>query len=542
MKQSSFIIILVSIAFNLFAQQPEFKWASQCGNPPNTTDTKTVLASGPEGEFYLAGEFLDTTQFGDKMLISSGGTDIFLARHTPEGVPIWANKIGAADYDYVQKIVTDAGGNVIIAGYFYGGTLIGPDHYMSHGSQDVFIAKYGPEGAFLWSFRAGGGSADYVSGLALDVNQNIIISGYFYDSINFGDMSLISSGSTDIYLAKFNAEGGLLWATTAGGSSSDQSRSASCDPEGNILMSGSFYYDLTLGDTTLSTLNPVGVFIARYLPDGQLDHVFQLDGTYLSTEVYVVTGQDGNFYISGNFSEQLVFGSKIFEAGEFNQDIFVAKYDASCDLEWARHAFSPASDQVMGIAVGPDDNLYLTGHYLDTISFEPVVLPYTLCCGSREIFIVKYSAAGDVLWGQQISGARASVQSLALNTQDELLLSGLFTEEVILGNLKLSNFEGYHNYVSDLQTEVFVTVGKDLKVPELKIYPNPAGEKIHIFYPGQNGSVHYVIYSAIGSQVISGTLGINEDIDINMLPAGQYLLRLSAPEENVLRSSLFIKQ
>ena len=185
------------------------------------------------------------------MLISSGGTDIFLAKHTSDGVPVWANKIGAADYDYVQKVISDANGNVIMTGYFYGDTQIGPDHYTSYGSQDIFIASFSPEGAFLWSFRAGGQSADYVTGLALDADQNLVITGYYYDAINFGDTTLISSGSSDIFLAKFSTDGDLLWATTAGGSSSDQSRSASCDPEGNILISGSFYYDITLGDTTL---------------------------------------------------------------------------------------------------------------------------------------------------------------------------------------------------------------------------------------------------------------------------------------------------
>jgi hypothetical protein len=177
MKQFISIVFLLISAFNVFSQQPAFEWASQCGNPPNTTDTKTVLASGPDGQFYLAGEFLDTTQFGGKMLISSGGTDIFLAKHTAEGLPIWAIKIGAADYDYVQKIITDANGNVIITGYFYGETQIGPDRYTSYGSQDIFIASFSPEGAFLWSLRAGGQSADYVSGLALDADQNLVITG-----------------------------------------------------------------------------------------------------------------------------------------------------------------------------------------------------------------------------------------------------------------------------------------------------------------------------------------------------------------------------
>lgn len=542
MKFFGILLLFVLIQQNIYSQQPVFEWASQCGNPPNTTDTKTVLASASGGQFYLAGEFLDTTQFGQKMLISSGGTDIFLVKNMEDGTPVWANRIGGGDYDYVQKVIADADGNIIIAGYFYGGTLIGPDHYTSYGSQDIFVAKYNAEGNYLWSYRAGGQSADYIMGLALDADQNIVITGYYYDEMYFGETTLTASSSSDIYLAKFNPGGDLLWTVSAGGSSSDQSRSVSCDPEGNILISGSFYYDVTLGDTTLSTINPVGVFIARYMPDGQLDRAFQLDGTYLSTEVYVATGQAGNFYISGNFSEMLVFGSKIFEAGEFNQDIYVAKYDASCDLEWARHAYSAASDQVMGIDVGQDDNLYLTGHYLDTISFEPLVLPYTLCCGSREIFIVKYNASGEVLWGQQISGTRASIQSLALNSGGELLLSGLFTEEVILGPLKLSNFDGFRNYVACMQTEVYTGTGPMVNIKDLRVFPNPGRDIIRINDPGQFNQVNYLIFNGNGSLVLSGVANSGESIDISPLPAGRYLMRLADPGEYAARSCSFIKQ
>lgn len=536
------IAFLFISAFCAYSQPPAFEWVSQCGNPPNTTDTKTVLAAGPEGQFYLAGEFLDTTQFAEKMLISSGGTDIFLAKYTPEGTVLWANKIGAADYDYVQKVITDAAGNLIMAGYFYGDTQIGSDHYTSYGSQDVFIAKFSPEGAFIWSSRAGGQSADYVTGLALDTQQNLVISGYYYDSLNFGDTTLVSSGSSDIFLAKFNAEGDLLWATSAGGSSSDQCRSASCDPEGNILISGSFYYDITLGDTTLSTLNPVGVVVARYLPNGQLDRAFQLDGTYLSSENYVIADRDGGFYLTGNFSELIHFGCHTFEAGEFNQDIYLAKYGSACENLWARQAYSASSDQVIGIDIDLNNNLYVTGHYLDTIQFEQVSLPYTLCCGSREIFIVKYNSSGGVLWGQQISGARASIQSTALNSDNKLLLSGLFTEDVTFGTLTLTNFDGFHNYISSLQTEEFTAIGQRLEIAKLGVFPNPALEKLHIINPVQGNSIKYVIYSAIGSRMISGNLSGDDIIDIKMLLPGPYILRLIDSRDVQIRSCLFIKQ
>jgi hypothetical protein len=542
MKYSFALILLVFISILSFSQVHEFEWANQCGNPPNTTDTKTTLASGHDGNFFISGEFLDTAQFGDKFLVSAGGTDIFLVKNTAEGVPLWTSRIGAADYDYVQKIITDDEGNVMMTGYFYGDTQIGQDRYTSYGSQDLFIAKFNAGGVFLWSYRVGGPMADYITGFSVDKDQNIIIAGYFYDTIYFGDTTIIATRSSDIFLAKFNPGGDLLWVTSAGGSSSDQVRSASCDPDGNILVTGSFYYDITLVDTTLSTLDPVGVFIAKYFPDGHLDHVFQLNGTYLSTENYVVAGQEGDFYISGNFSEQIFLGSNTFDAGEFNQDIYIAKYDASCGLQWAKHAHSTSSDQIVGIETDIYNNLYLTGHYLDTINFDLLTLPYTLCCGSREIFIVNYSPFGDVLWGERITGTRANVQSLAMSRQGDLLLSGLFSEEVSMGPLKLSNYDGFKNYVTCLHTGILAKVDQVDAIRRIKVFPNPATDQIRINDQFKSSVLYYKIFTGSGSQVISGTTGAGENIDVGFLSAGQYLLQLFDPEEDTFHTCLFIKQ
>ena len=201
MKYSFSLLFSLLITIRVFSQLPVFEWANQCGNPPNTTDTKTTLASGQDGHFFLSGEFLDTAEFGNKVIVSAGGTDIFLVKYTEEGEAVWTNRIGSTDYDFIQKIIVDEDGNVIVTGYFYGSTQIGQDQYTSYGSQDVFIAKFDSEGTFLWSYRAGGPMADYITGLTLDSDQNVVIAGYFYDMISFGDSTISAVSSSDIFLA-----------------------------------------------------------------------------------------------------------------------------------------------------------------------------------------------------------------------------------------------------------------------------------------------------------------------------------------------------
>lgn len=539
-----FNLILFAISMLILranAQEHGFEWAQQCGNPSNTTDARTTLASMDNGQFFLAGDFLDTVQFNDKLLVSAGGTDVFLAKMNADGTPVWSVRIGGNDYDFVQNIVADDDGNVCLAGYFYGTIQVGTDQYTSYGSQDLFMARYSPDGNFLCSARLGVPMAVYVKGLATDSGGNAVLAGHFYDSIMIGDTTITAVHGSDVFTAKFGSNGDVMWIAAAGGSSSDQANSISVDPDDNIIIVNSFYYDITFGDTTITTENPVGVAIAKYDPDGQLSGVFQLDGTYLTTENYIETGEGGDFYITGDFSGTIVFGDKTFNAGEFNQDIYTAKYNAGMELQWARHGHSPGSDQVIGPVTDPNDDVFIVGHYLDTIFFDNLKLRYNLCCGSREIFVVKYDAGGTVQWGEQITGTRANVRAVSVNPGGEMILSGMFTEELNFGPLTLSNFEHYRNYIACLNTGLVAGVTDVHSRCHLIIYPNPSNSRLFIGFGDAISWLHYFIYAMNGSLTLEGIAISPATIDISSIPEGQYLIRLTGKNNQPAESQKFIK-
>ena len=536
MKNSGLLFLSIFFAVMGYSQPSTFEWAYECGSPPNTTDTKTTLATGEDGVFYLAGEFNDTADFGNLTVYSEGGSDVFLVKHDNLGNALWASRIGSADEDYVQGVKEDGAGNVVVTGYFYGTTLIGDDAYTSFGSQDLFIARFDSQGEFLWSERAGGIMADYISSMDIDAANNVIITGYFYGEMAIGDTTIYASSSSDIYLAKYSPEGDLLWVITAGGISSDQSRAVSCDPDGNIFLSGSYYYNFTVADTMLVTDNPVGVVIVGFQPDGQLLRVFQLEGTYLSPEVYIKCDYAGDFYIAGNFSEDIFFGSKTFSAGEFNQDIFAAKYNEDGSLAWANHGTSFSSDQVIGIDTDPYNNLYIAGHYLDTLQFGLLTLPYTLCCGSREIFIVNYSFDGKVQWVNRVTGVRASVQSVAMDDAGALILSGMFIEDLIFGPITLSNFTDYRNYITRLETDMYTNMpDQSHRGDDLQIYPNPVIGNINIGGLPSADPILLRIYNLNGNLIHSFIYTPSSPVSVEDLKPGIYFVLA----EDVKRSSIF---
>src|SRR5439155_11202445 len=103
------------------------------------------------------------------------------------------------------------------------------------------VAKYGSAGNLLWARQSGFYYSDTARAVAVDSNGNIFVAGNFSGSSSFGPTNLNSvAGSEDIFVAKYDPDGTLVWAIQAGGSGSDYAYSVAVDPSGNIYVGGFF--------------------------------------------------------------------------------------------------------------------------------------------------------------------------------------------------------------------------------------------------------------------------------------------------------------
>src|SRR5437867_2799342 len=128
-------------------------------------------------------------------------TDTFLAQPSASGAHIWSKRLGALTA-YGKAIAVDASRNVIVTGYFQGTasfdgqSLTSVDLY-GVPSSDVFVSKYSPAGAHVWTERFGGTTADVGYGIAADLNGNVVVTGDFQGSADFGGVTLTSPGAYD---------------------------------------------------------------------------------------------------------------------------------------------------------------------------------------------------------------------------------------------------------------------------------------------------------------------------------------------------------
>jgi len=124
----------------------------------------------------------------------------------------WVKHAGGAQSDTGQSIVTDSNGNSYIIGDFIGSVNFGTFTLTSSVFNDIFIAKMDVNGNWLWAKKAGGSSSEYGTAIAIDGNGNCYVTGFFTGTSIFGETSLISSGSADIFIAKLDSNGNWLWA------------------------------------------------------------------------------------------------------------------------------------------------------------------------------------------------------------------------------------------------------------------------------------------------------------------------------------------
>ncbi len=122
----------------------------------------------------------------------------------------WAKAGSGAFADNSSRTVTDNSGNVYVVGSFASTTITFGAITLTNASggiADLFIVKYDPNGNVIWAKSAGGASTDYASAIAIDNNNNVCIAGSFSSaSLAFGPISITNntSGSSDIFLAKFD--------------------------------------------------------------------------------------------------------------------------------------------------------------------------------------------------------------------------------------------------------------------------------------------------------------------------------------------------
>ncbi|MBI3510187.1 MAG: T9SS type A sorting domain-containing protein [Bacteroidetes bacterium] len=357
-----------------------------------------------------------------------------------QGNWLWAKSATGASPDEGFAVCTDTAGNVFVTGEFQSPILtFGSVNLVNTGAWDIFIAKYDPNGNVLWAKRAGGGSGDEAFSICADQNGNIFITGtYSSSSITFGSTTITNAGGYDIFIAKYDANGNALWAKSEGGTGTDVGYGVSADATGNVYLTGYFFSPtMTIGTTLLTNAGSSDIFIAKYDPNGNALWAKSCGSTGGDEGVSVVADHSGNAVLSGFFfGPSISIGTNTL-TNAGSYDIFIAKYDANGNVLWANGAGGTGDDEGYSLCADANSNVFLTGYFQsNSIVFGTNTL--TNPGVSNDAFLVKYDPNGNAVWSKNATGINDKGYSVSADASGSVYMSGEFVLSVTFGSTTLS--------------------------------------------------------------------------------------------------------
>ena len=339
----------------------------------------------------------------------------------------WAKSGGSVSIEYSNATCTDANGNVYITGTFQGSSVIfGNDtlHNNAAGNLDVFIAKFDANGNVLWARSGGGTNNDYTYGICTDANDNVFIEGYSNgSSITFDTITLNSSVNEFIFIVKYDSIGNVQWGKNGRGTA-NYGWGICSDVAGNVYLYGnsdSYSNNIIFDNDTLG----YGAFIVKYDGGGNVVWAKKIATgvTNNGRQQSMCSDSLGNIYVTGTYQNLAIFGNDTLLTSFF--DVFIAKYNSSGNFLWVK---SP-SGQAVGNAISADvnGNIYLTGYFGNSVVFGNDTLA-ALPFSNFTIFMAKYDTNGNSLWGRSPGGTSSDMGlSICTDSSGNVFVTGYFT-------------------------------------------------------------------------------------------------------------------
>lgn len=368
-----------------------YLWSKTMGSVAD--DYAHELCVDQNGNIIVTGSFNYSVEFGGGALNSTspGFSDIFLVKYSAAGVHQWSKQFGDTGNDTGYGVTADAAGNVVVTGSFAGSVEFGGGRLTSNlNSNDIFIAKYSATGVHSWSRAYGSTGDDHGNAVATDASGNVVVTGYFNNTIDFGGGPLTSAGMKDVFLLELNSAGQHVWSKRFGGVSIDVANAVAIDGGGNIVLTGFFYGTVDFGGGPLTSSSAAKVFLAKYNSLGNHSWSKAYSGSVVADNAIafgLAVDGNANILITGYFQGSANFGGQTLTSAG-SQDVFAAKYSAAGTHSWSHRFGGSGLDQGTAIVADPGNNIILSGYFSSSVSFGGSTLTNL---NGRDLYVAKFA-------------------------------------------------------------------------------------------------------------------------------------------------------
>jgi Beta-propeller repeat len=351
-------------------------------------------------------------------------------RCVPTATLASALSIGSTGSDGASGVVTDNTGNVYMTGQFSGSVDFDPanvhtgnaDILTAGGAEDIYVAKYDPTGALVWARQMPGVAGTFGVGknLTLDATGNIYLGGYFGGQVAFGSTNLVSVTTRDGFVTKLDSNGNAQWVTSWTDATKTYVQAVAVDSAGNVL--------------AVEEADTRGI-IRKFDATGAPLWMDQIACGTAAGATSVAADSAGNAYVCGSFTGNVDFnpgsGTYTVSGGAAFENGYVLKLTPAGAFSWVSPFIGQTSHSVTGtsrcndLALDQTGNIVVGGWYTGQVDFKPGAGTYTLPNSvSSPGFVTKLSTTGALVWASQVEH---DVTSLTLDASGSVYVTGYFS-------------------------------------------------------------------------------------------------------------------
>ncbi len=340
--------------------------------------------------------------------------------------------------------------------------------------------------------------------MTIDASGRVVIAGSSRGLADLGEGASLPVGETALFVTVFNTDGSTAF-TRGFAAANVTCTDVKTDPEGNIVVSGSFQGGpLQIGDTTLQPAGVIDGFTARLTPDGApLWALSYSDPVYqLASGGALAVAEDGEIVNVANRGAELLV-QRLSPGGQ----VLVEHHEGNISSPFSFFSAAKAA------AVAPNGDVFVTGTFISGAVLGPMVSDDN----GQKIFVARLDRANGLpIWahayGDPLAFYNNTGDALAVDAAGDVLVSGSFAGALDFGG-------------GAVPGRVFVTklAGAD-------------GAHLWSRGFGQEPSNTQIGLTPGGHAVLLSSLEVAAEIEGTPLPAGSYLAEISQDDGQLLHT------
>lgn len=407
----TFLLLLAAVAGN--AQN--YVWVNhQTHDFPYNPDMTTVNSASDEwGNSYLT--------LIKRYVVSYGGFyygDYDLKRYSSQGaLTLTKNLTGKC---MIEAVESGEAGSIFISGSFMDTMTVDSSYKLLNTgtglNRNYFIIKLSADGEVIWAKNL---NAIYGNDIRIDAicaRPSVLYA------------SLVTFSTSRII--RFNSAGNEELSVSLSGARTISSIDAG--PDGDIFAGGSCGAGvLQLGDTAVNAPFTYNDYFVRFSASGECIYVnFVRDITF--QRVNVVSDDQGNLFASGDLFTNVQFGQFQTSGPQWVYDFYLVKIDPDGNYLWVREVPNVTGTATgdarkaknNSLALDSAGNIFLSGMLRGSVSWGNIS---TTSSGSNDVLILKYSSAGELLYGKTAGGSSSDRADDISYNSGMIFVSGNFS-------------------------------------------------------------------------------------------------------------------